>query len=310
MRSIDAFVIIPTLTTSGLRKKFAFFSTTLPDLISGLGMQTDPLFPGSVPITDDDKVTCERQTGQQAPSNALLGKPLHCNCKHGYPQAFSLDPIPPTQQFKRSSMDRVNSGLLKLTCPLLVTAIDLIEDEGHINKINSKLTDDVEGDGNKLSRCMNKAHAIHSSSRKKLVFGSATIDDKAKDGSQSYQILLSKLGQRGAEYFLDSGVAGANPLSKKQDVKCLHAWIADYLFRNVSSEDDCGDGMTTVHPIGEAILETLSDKGLDVTGTETCYQVCSGVEGGEGALTIPIPRNKQRKKRGKRRQLKESDQVE
>ena len=43
-------------------------------------------------------------------------------------------------------MDRVNSGLLKLTCPLLVTAIDLIEDEGHIDKINSKLTDDVEGD--------------------------------------------------------------------------------------------------------------------------------------------------------------------
>ena len=80
MRSSDAFVIIPTLTTSGLRKKFAFFSTTVPDL-SGLGMQTDPLFPGSVPITDDDKVTCERQTGQQAPSNALLSyRPLTVSC--------------------------------------------------------------------------------------------------------------------------------------------------------------------------------------------------------------------------------------
>ena len=254
-------------------------------------------FPGAIPITEADKATCARQTGQVAPSNALMGKPSQCSCKHGYPQAFALDPTPPTQQFKRRSIDRVNSGLLKLTCPLVVNAIDVLEDEGLINKINAKLAKN-EGE-DELSQCMNDTHAIHASIRKNLIFGNT---DESNDGNnQTIQMLQSKLGEKGAEYFLDSGVAGANPLSKKKDVKCLHAWFADYLFR-FTDEEACDYGMTSNHRIGEAILLSLTEHGTDVTGTDTCYHVCSGgvdAEDGDGAVTIPIARNKQRKKKDK-----------
>jgi hypothetical protein len=257
-------------------------------------------FPGAIQITEADNATCARQTGQVAPGNALMGKPSQCSCKHGYPQAFSLDPTPPTQQFKRRSMDRVNSGMLKLTCPLVVNAIDILEDEGFINKINSKL---AKSDGeDELSKCMNDAHAIHSSTRKKLIFGSERRNtDESNDDNQIFQLLQSKLGEKGAEYFLDAGVAGANPLSKKKDVKCLHAWMADYLFR-ITDEEVCDDGMTSNHPIGEAILRSLTERGVDFTGTDTCYLVCSGGvddNGGDGAVTIPVARNKQRKKKDK-----------
>ncbi|KAK1747956.1 hypothetical protein QTG54_001919 [Skeletonema marinoi] len=266
---------------------------------SGLRKELRPtkrnIFPGAIPITEADKETCARQTGQVAPGNALMGKPSQCSCKHGYPQAFSLDPAPPTQQFKRRSMDRVNSGLLKLTCPLIVNAVDALEDEGFINKMNSILAA-KEGE-DELSQCMNDAHAIHSSTRKKLIFGPARDDD-----NQTFQMLKSKLGDKGAEYFLDSGVAGANPLTKKKDVKCLHAWLADYLFR-ITDEEACCDGMTSNHPIGEAILQSLKERDIDFTGTDTCYHVCSGggvdVESGDGAVTVPIARNKQRKKKDK-----------
>jgi hypothetical protein len=268
-------------------------------------------FPGAIPITETDKVTCERQTGQVAPGNALMGKPSQCSCKHGYPQAFFLDPTP-TQQFKRRSMDRVNSGLLKLTCPLVVNAIDILEDEGFINNINSNLAKNEE-DG-ELAKCMNDAHAIHSSARKNLIFCSARDNaDESNDGNQTLQLLQSKLGVKGAECFLDAGVAGANPLSMKKDVKCLHAWMADYLFR--ITDGDCDDGMTTNHPIGEAILQSLVERGIDYTGTDSCYLVCSGgvnVEGGDGAITVPVARNKQRKKKDKEleRRRRRQDQNE
>ena len=294
MYSLSLFSVLMTLfgAVSSMHHATAAFT-------SGLRKELRPtkrnIFPGAIPITEADKETCARQTGQVAPGNALMGKPSQCSCKHGYPQAFSLDPAPPTQQFKRRSMDRVNSGLLKLTCPLIVNAIDALEDEGFINKMNSILAA-KEGE-DELSQCMNDAHAIHSSTRKKLILGPARDDD-----NQTFQMLKSKLGDKGAEYFLDSGVAGANPLTKKKDVKCLHAWLADYLFR-ITDEEVCYDGMTSDHPIGEAILQSLKERGIDFTGTDTCYHVCSGggvdVESGDGAVTVPIARNKQRKKKDK-----------
>ena len=273
--------------------------TTAAAFSSGLRKTLRPtqrcLFPGAITITEEDKETCANQTGQDAPSNALVGKPSKCRCKHGYPQAFSLNPVPPTQQFKRSSINRVNSGLLKLTCPLVVNAIDILEDEGFIDKMNSML---AAKEGGELSQCMDDAHAIHSSTRKKIIFG----EEETNDDNENFQMLKSKLGDKGAEYFVTAGVAGSNPLSKKKDVKCLHAWLADYLFRIAKDEEVCEDGMTSNHPIGEAILAQLRERGIDFTGTDSCYYVCSGgvdAEGGDGAVTVPIARNKQRKKKDK-----------
>lgn len=92
----------------------------------------NPHFPGAVPINATDIQTLIHQTNQASPASAIIGKPATCQCIHGYTQAFSLDPIP-------MAGNRLNSGLLKLTCPLLVNAIDALEDDGFIAKINEKL---------------------------------------------------------------------------------------------------------------------------------------------------------------------------
>ena len=262
-----------------------------------------PLFPGSIPIdTPTDITTCINQTGQSAPTNALLGKPAQCQCRHGFTQAYSLDPMPPTQKFKRRKpIDRLNSGLLKLTCPLLVSSVDILEDDGFMKDINRLLEKNSEGEENKWMECFDDAHKIHADARKELILGKETSDNTEND---SIQILESKLGQRGAKAFLDAGVAGANPSAKNADIKCLHAWLADYLFRKVDPSEGNLIDTSTEHPIGDAIVKALNEQGVHVSGTDTCHEICSGCSRTSTAdsnasisVQVPTPRNKQRRKR-------------
>jgi len=244
------------------------------------GSRKQPKFPGAIAInTAKDISTCINQTGQTAPANALLGKPSKSKCKHGYTQVFSLDPMPSNKY----GMDRLNSGLLKLTCPLLVNAIDVMEDDKFMNEINDKLIADSEE--NKLVECMNDAHKTHAETRKELIFGD---DNSGIEESDNYKLLESKLGERGAKYFIEAGVAGANPLSKK-DVKCLHAWLGDYLMRSDTIAE---------HPIGDMIANELEKRGIDISGTDNCHAICSGCcTDTTTSVQVPIPRNRQRKKR-------------
>ena len=183
-------------------------------------------------------------------------------------------------------MDRLNSGLLKLTCPLLVNAIDVMEDDKFMNEINDKLIAD-NSDIN-LVTCMNGAHKVHAETRKELIFGDNNLDCSIEE-SDNYKLLESKLGERGAKYFIDAGVAGANPMSKKVDVKCLHAWLGDYLMRSDTIAE---------HPIGDMIVNELEKRGVDISGTEDCHAICSGCSADTSiSVQIPIPRNRQRKKR-------------
>lgn len=183
-----------------------------------------PLFPGSKPIdTSVDIATCINQTGQSSPTNALLGKPSRCQCRHGYTQAFSLDPMPPTQKINRSKLDRLNSGLMKLTCPLLVSSIDLLEDDGFMKVINSKFLlleekkKEAEVEKNEWLTCMDDAHKIHAETRNELIsrFGAT---DRMDAGYGSIEIIESKLGEIGAKSFMDAGVAGASPIASTADV--------------------------------------------------------------------------------------------
>mmetsp|Transcript_27520 Transcript_27520/g.58810 ORF Transcript_27520/g.58810 Transcript_27520/m.58810 type:complete len:392 (-) Transcript_27520:880-2055(-) len=278
-----------------------------------------PLFPGASPIdTSVDIWTCINQTSQSSPTNALLGKPSQCKCRHGFAQAFSLDPMPPTQKINRSKKDRLNSGLLKLTCPLLVSSVDLLEDDGFMKDVNSKLAEH-EGEDNEWMTCMNDAHKVHAETRKELIFGRGS--EKIDDSSSSIQKLQSKLGERGAEAFLGAGVAGASPSATPVDVKCLHAWLADYLFRKVDNSgisgnvDGGADDLTADHAIGDAIIKALEKRGIDISGTDTCHEVCSGCSSSSKsssdasilAVQVPIPRNKQRRKR---RQLEKLDTID
>lgn len=90
----------------------------------------------SIPATEGD-LRCieERQLRHKAGTTAGVSPP----CRHGFPQAFGFDPC----GYKTSS------GLFRLSCPLLVQAIDSLEDEGGIEHMNARL--DVEEDLREVS---------------------------------------------------------------------------------------------------------------------------------------------------------------
>ena len=203
-------------------------------------------FPNSQQATSEDIATLMRQTGQTNPSMAAIGVPRKsmCQCRHGYPQAFAMDPL---------YANRMNSGLLKLTCPILVRAIDELEDSGIMDILNDELQQEQRqqltsissnskssirystgsrrnGSSRTLLEEMELRHAVHAQVRQNLL----SREEKG-------EMIPSKLGKRGSQAFLESGVAGATPLgssppnandntTKQVDVKCLHAWMADALF--------------------------------------------------------------------------------
>ena len=135
-----------------------------------------------------------------------------------------MDPFPANGR-------RINSGLVKLSCPHLVRAVDELEDEGGIGAMN-----DIVKGSEELQRSMVLTHELHAKVRRDML---EDVDAKMNGGDADEQavgamndILRQKLGERGAEAFLSSGVAGSSAGST-DDVKCLHAWLGDYLFRGV-----------------------------------------------------------------------------
>ena len=217
-------------------------------------------FPNSRPVTEDELVTMEKQTGQKSPCQAAIGVPVSCKCGHGYPQAFTLNPMPST--------GRINSGLVKLTCPMLVNAIDELEDDGYIKEISKKLEANSE-----WQEQVKQVHEKHAHTRKQLI-----TDDKLN-------ILQDKLGERASLAFMESGVAASTIDSL--DVKCLHAWYGDYLFTSPDKE-------SKTSPLGEIIGDLLRSRGIDLAGSENCSSFCDPLS--KTMVQPPNPRNKQRLK--------------
>jgi len=230
-------------------------------------------FPNSKQTTPEHLDCMRRQTGQTAPVNAAIGVPSKCNCRHGFPQAFAMDPLPAT--------GRINSGLVKLTCPHLVTAIDALEDDGFIQKLSTRLTENED-----WQSAATIVHEKHSQTRYELINEEDKLDT-----------VRSKLGDRAAKALMDSGVAGST--STSLDVKCLHAWMGDHLFQGdddeveVDVDVDVEDSISMLHsPIGQAVCDALEGKGIDVKGTASCHIACNP----QSTLIAspPNPRNKQR----------------
>ena len=263
-------------------------------------------FPGSQPTTEHDKSVLRRQTGQTAPAEAAIGVPSTCSCCHGFPRAFAMDPFPANGR-------RINSGLVKLSCPHLVRAVDELEDEGGICSMN-----DIVKDSEELRRSMVLTHELHAKVRRDMLEdvdakmnGDDDDDDEQAVGAMS-DILRQKLGERGAEAFLSSGVAGSSAGST-DDVKCLHAWLGDYLFRGAT--EDCKDDTANVPTsiaMGRAVAQTLKERGVDISGTESCRSLCD--PSSNAAPLPPRPRNKQRLKTGKeierRKRRRKEDEAE
>jgi hypothetical protein len=75
-------------------------------------------------------------------------------CKHGHPQAFVFHP----------SKKSFNSGLFRLSCPLLVKAVDEYENAGGLEEFNFKLERSPE-----MQKEFRRVNARHSKIRKDMV---------------------------------------------------------------------------------------------------------------------------------------------
>ena len=94
--------------------------------------------------------------------------------------------------------------------------------------------------------------------------------------------------------------------------------MADALFhpsRNNNNNNNSNDESTTTEPptinnsrqhlIGNAIVDALNERGIDISGTETCHEVCSGCSqksspcssNNNMSVHVPYPTNKGRRKR-------------
>ena len=188
-------------------------------------------------------------------------------CTHCHPQSFGFHPTTGT---------KLSSGLFRLSCPLLVEAIDEWEASGGVREMSDWL---MQND-TRTNDCMDvnvnwkqigykDANEMQKRIRQNLV----SSDDRRR--------LIDKLGVFNANKFMESGIAGIPP-DQTFDVKCIHAHVADHLCRVSSPKEEStldtilyGNG----NMIGKQALQLLHKKGVQVLGNDVCWQQCNGSEG-------------------------------
>jgi hypothetical protein len=126
-----------------------------------------------------------------------------------------------------------------------------------------------------------ESHRTHATVRKQLI-----LSDDNINSTTTLQSLTGKLGETGAQAFLNSGIAGAS--IDKPDVKCLHAWLGDYLYR--STDNVLG---------GEVAHMLEQERGIPMCGTADCHKFCNPTS--TILVEPPVARNKQRLKTKKER---------
>lgn len=137
--------------------------------------------------------------------------------------------------------------MTRLTCPLLVSAIDKLEKGGAIQRYNERLGPGGEWDG-ELQR-VNEAHRLL---RLRLI----------GDRSKELEEVKAKLGPEAFDIAMRSGLASLRP-EAKPDVKCLHAQLADELLRNGGNR------------IAQQVLRDIEDQGTPHLGSEECCDNCN-----------------------------------
>ena len=205
---------------------------------------------GLKPVRPGDQTMIQRQLGYEAQPFAVGPR-----CRHGAPQAFAWSPV------NRYEMDNsrfvLESGLFRLSCPLLVKAIDEWEANGGVVELNEVVKSNPE-----LEAKLCLANREHAKTRRAL-FGA-----RAREYMRASESLNGKDEQRREmiDRVLESGIAGQSP--NKIDVKCLHAHVADGLCRSSA------EGVEP-NPIAELVLDQLAKNGLDTQGDDVCYQQCT-----------------------------------
>uniref|UniRef100_A0A7S4SSG3 DUF501 domain-containing protein n=1 Tax=Alexandrium monilatum TaxID=311494 RepID=A0A7S4SSG3_9DINO len=162
-------------------------------------------------------------------------------CRHGWPQAIVYDPLyreRPGKHFRLGDTTR-------LTCPMLVSAIDALENGGAIGRYNERLQADES-----WKRQMADTNEAHRLLREHL----------AGDRPEDLADVRAHYGEQTFAVAMGAGLASMRPDSK--DVKCLHAQVADELVR--------GGG----NLIALQALRDIEDQGILPEGTDECCDNC------------------------------------
>mmetsp|Transcript_10832 Transcript_10832/g.33362 ORF Transcript_10832/g.33362 Transcript_10832/m.33362 type:complete len:365 (+) Transcript_10832:171-1265(+) len=237
-------------------------------------------------LNDDDIRTLERQLGYR-PYPLAVG----ARCKHGFPQAFVWDPLS-RQAAGRSKRVPVDSGLFRLTCPLLVKAIDEWEAEGAVAEMNRHVGEARKMGDTEMYDALVEANHKHAEARRALV--GDRVYELLENENELPPLPPPKSKRSGppaasvpptraelVELVLNSGVAGMSP--EKAEVKCLHAQVADHLCRSHSNL------------VAARILEGVAARGFEVEGDDVCRQQCDVACAREKANFWYVPvKNKQK----------------
>ena len=192
-------------------------------------------------------------------------------CRHGFPQAFAFDMVDTYR-----STGAVNSGLCRLSCPLLVRAIDEWEADAGVRAFNMQLA--ARADWRADFRATNTAVA---DMRRELLQrdGAAWDDAMADPKAPQWRRTLA------------SGLAGITP-GKDRDVKCIHALLADYFCRTGPAADEARQGPRKASlALGAMVLERLRAQGVAVDGSSSCHEQCDPTSTAE--VYVPA-KNKQK----------------
>lgn len=204
-------------------------------------------------------------------------------CKYGKPRAFVRSPVTRRDiAEKPSKAIAISSGMLRLSCPHLVKAIDEMEATGGIEGVNDSLQSQSSELGKQYRNSFLSANTAWKSIRAQL----CTPEDSI--------VATEVLGAKGFGNMMESGIIGVT-LDKTDDAKCLHAHTADYLLRD-------GDNL-----IGKYVIEVLASKGIDSTGCVDCWQQCDkGVDKDSASWWYMSVKNKEklRQARDRRRNKK------
>ena len=103
--------------------------------------------------------------------------------------------------------------MLRLSCPFLVKAIDEWEANGGIEEVNAALHESED-----LQESFVQTNQAWQVIRRNSV------------SPEQKEYVSSIIGAKGLLNFMDSGIIGVSQ-NKTDDVKCIHAHVADYLIR-------------------------------------------------------------------------------
>ena len=177
------------------------------------------------------------------------------------------------------------SGLIRLTCPHLVSAVDEVEAEGGVARMNEELNYGTRGP--EWQDALKAVNDAHRELRRALTSEAEVEQVKERFGEKGAESFFNRCTHascstspskpclafaRSSKHLLScqiarshargSGIAGMSP-TKLDDVKCLHAHLADSLVRGADN-----------NVIGRAVQDELKSRGVCVGGSNVCHQQC------------------------------------